>query len=196
MEMLYDFLKVLHVISFVFMSLPLFNLIVVNERARLGSDFNYPADRYMENILKGGAPRCFVFQATVTVTGVLLLILGPLGIEALWGNWIILTKTLLLIVLVSMLFNVHLNIQPRIEALIAELDPDKPAPDELIAKLKPLRVRRKKMASICLFIVLTMIVLGLQVYYSFLPLLTVILIALCALFAWRAYNRGVPTGWF
>ncbi len=196
MEMLYDFLKVLHVISFVFMSLPLFNLIIVNERARLGSDFSYPADKYMENILKGGAPRCFAFQATVAVTGVLLLILGPLGIEALWGNWIILTKTLLLIVVITMLSQVHFVVQPRIDALISQIDPEKPAPEEIIAELKPLRARRKKMASICLFIVLTIIVVGLQTYYSFLPLLTVILIALCALFAWRAYNRGVPTGWF
>ena len=34
--MLYDILKFVHVISFVFMSIPLFNLIAVNERAKIG----------------------------------------------------------------------------------------------------------------------------------------------------------------
>ena len=47
MEALYDFLKFAHVISFVFMSVPLFNLIVVNERVLLGIPFNYQVDRYM-----------------------------------------------------------------------------------------------------------------------------------------------------
>jgi hypothetical protein len=62
------------VFGFVFMSVPLFNLIVVNERALLGSSFNYYADRYLENIIRHGATRCFAFQATVLVTGVLALI--------------------------------------------------------------------------------------------------------------------------
>ncbi len=57
MEVFNDVLKFLHVIGFVFMSVPLFNLIVVNERALLGSSFNYNTDRYMENIIRRGATR-------------------------------------------------------------------------------------------------------------------------------------------
>ena len=41
MEILYDLLKVVHFISFVFMSIPLFNLIVVAERGKFGPDINY-----------------------------------------------------------------------------------------------------------------------------------------------------------
>lgn len=84
MDSVYDFLRILHVFGFVFMSVPLFNLIVVNERALLGSSFNYYADRYLENIIRHGATRCFAFQATVLVTGVLMLVVGPFGIEELW----------------------------------------------------------------------------------------------------------------
>ena len=76
MEIFYDILLFLHIISFVFMSVPLFNLIVVNERALLGVKFNYYADRYMENIILHGATRCFVFQTSVFITGLLLLIFG------------------------------------------------------------------------------------------------------------------------
>src|SRR3990167_7372622 len=93
MDGLYDLIKFLHIMSFVFMSIPLFNLIVVNERGLMGSAFNYPVDRYMENIIGHGSKRCYVFQTSVLVTGLLLLILGPLGLEALWQNGILLIKT-------------------------------------------------------------------------------------------------------
>ncbi len=194
--MIYDILKFLHVIGFVFMSVPLFNLIVVNERALWGAKFIYPVDRYMENIIKGGVARCFVFQATVLITGVLLLILGPLGIEALWQNWIVAVKTLILFALMGLLSYVHLRIQSKIEALIAPLDANSPVPEGLMERLKPYRLRRKKLATFCLFLVITAIILGLQVYGAFRPILNIGLIALAALFARRANKTAVRFGWF
>lgn len=195
METFYDLLLFLHVISFVFMSVPLFNLIVVNERAGLGIPFNYQVDRYMENIIKNGAGRCFVFQATVASTGILLLILGPLGIEALWTNWMVLAKTIITFTLVTMLSNVHLNIQPGIEKIFAELGPDVTITDEQMAVLKPLRVKRKKMATFCLFLVMTTIILGLQVYEFFTPILTGLLVVFAGLFAFRAGKTLIRFGW-
>jgi hypothetical protein len=195
MESAYDVLRFLHVIGFVFMSVPLFNLIVVNERAQLGSSFNHHADRFMENIIRRGATRCFTFQATVLVTGVLLLIVGPLGIGALWGNWVLLVKTLLLFTLMGLLSYVHLGLQPKIEALLADVGPETPAPEGLAARLKPYRVRRKRLATLCLFVVIVTIVLGMQVYRSFSPGLTVALIVLAGLFASRANRTLVRFGW-
>ena len=181
MDNLYEVLKFLHIISFIFMSIPLFNLIVVNERAVMGSGFIYATDRYMENIIRRGAARCYVFQTSVLVTGVLLLILGPLGIEALWQNWVILVKTLLLFVLMGLLSYVHLSLQPAIERRLAEVNPDGPVPENFAAQLKPFRVRRKRLATFCLFIVITTIILGVQVYATFPPLLTIGLIGLAVI---------------
>lgn len=194
--MIYDILKFLHVIGFAFMSVPLFNLIIVNERALMGAKFIYPVDRYMENIIKGGVARCFVFQSTVLITGVLLLIWGPLGIEALWRNWVLLAKTALLFALMGLLSYVHLNVQSKIEALIAPLGADSPVPEGLMERLKPYRIRRKKLATFCLFLVITAIILGLQVYGVFHPILNIGLIALAALFARRANRTAVRFGWF
>ena len=195
MESLYPALRFLHVMAFVFMSVPLFNLIVVNERVALGVSFNYYADRYMENIIRRGATRCFVFQATILLTGVLLLIVGPLGIAALWGNWVVLVKTLLTFTLMALLSFVHLRLQPRIEAILAEVSPEGPVPQNLTARLKPYRVLRKRLATFCLFLVIVAIVLGLQVYARFSPVLTVALSALAALFAWRVNKTLVRFGW-
>lgn len=191
----YDALRFLHVIGFVFMSIPLFNLIVVNERTLLGTSFNYNTDRYMENLIRHGANRCFVFQSTVLVSGVLLLVIGPLGISALWMNWIILIKTALLFTLMGLLSYVHLGLQPKIESYFAGLNADSEIPDDLAANIKPYRVKRKKIATICLFLVITVIILGLQLSASFNPVLTVILIGMAALFSWRVNKSLIKFGW-
>ena len=196
MENLYEFLRFLHIMSFVFMAFPLFNLIVVNERAMMGSEFVYGIDRYMENIIRRGALRCYVFQTTVLVSGILLLIFGDLGIESLWRNWVVLVKTLLLFLLMGLLSYVHFGLQPKIETLMAQVDSDAPAPENISADLKPYRVRRKQLATFCLFTVITIIILGLQVYSTFSSLLTIGLIVLAALFAWRVNRSGVKIGWF
>ena len=195
MDMVLDLLRAIHVISFVFMSIPLFNLIVVSERGRFGPDFNYSIDNYMENILRGGAIRCFVFQASVGITGILLIFLGPLGIQALWTNWIIALKTVLLFTLIALLSRVHFKIQPEIDALIARIDPETPPSKDITDAIKPLRMFRKKLASFCLFIVLAIIIFGLQVYSPFTPLATGSLLILAALFSRMAYTKGIPFGW-
>jgi len=194
MDVLYDLLKFLHVMSFVFMTVPLFNLIIVNERALLGVSFNYYADRYMENIIKHGAYRCFVFQSTVLITGVLLLIFGP-GIEVLWQNWIVLVKTVLLFTLMGLLSYVHLSLQPNIESLLSNISPSSNVPENLVSQLKPYRVLRKWLATICLFLVITSIILGLQVYDRYNLLLTIVLIALAGLFSLKVNKTLIRFGW-
>lgn len=195
MNTFYDLLKFFHILSFVFMSVPLFNLIVVNERAVLGSSFNYHADRYMENIIRRGAYRCFVFQATAFVTGVLLLIFGPWGIETIRTNLVMALKTVFLFTLTGLLSYVHFRLQPKIESLIADLGPDSEVPDGIVSQLKPYRVRRKRMATFCLFLVITIIILGLQVYGNFNPIVTLVLVGLAGLFAWRVNKTLILFGW-
>ena len=195
MEILYDILLFLHVISFVFMSVPLFNLIVVNERVLLGVKFNYYADRYMENIILHGAARCFVFQISVLITGILLLIYGDLGIEELWNNWVIIAKVILVFTLMSLLSFVHLRLQPKIEEHMSTIGPDSDIPDDFVNKLKPFRVLRKRMATFCLFLVISTIILGMQVYSTYNPFVTIILIALAGLFALRVNRSLIRFGW-
>ncbi len=195
METFYHLVQFLHIMSVVFMSVPLFNLIVVNERGSLGIPFDYYADRYMENIIRRGAIRCYVFQTTVLVSGGLLLVLGPLGIEALWANGYVLAKTLLLASLTALLSYVHFGLQPKIEALMAQIGPDSIVPEDFTSRLKPYRVRRKRLATFCLFLLITTIILGLQVYDRFSPGLTIALIALAALFTWRVNRSLLRFGW-
>lgn len=195
MEIVYNIFRFLHVIGFVFMSTPLFNLIVVNERALLGKTFDYSADRYMENIIRRGVSRCYVFQTTVLISGLFLLIQTPLGIESLWTSWVVLAKTLILFTLMGLLTFVHFRVQSEIERLFSRIGPEDEVPDDFAAQLKPYRVRRKRLATFCLFLVISAIILGLQVYSTYPPALTFILIGLGALFSWKASRTLIRFGW-
>ena len=188
----YHFFLFLHIITVVFMAIPLFNLIVVNERVLFG---NAPVqvDRYFENIIRGGAKRCYVFQITVLVTGLLLVGLSEPWI-ALVTNWVLAAKIILLLVLTALLSLVHLSLQPQIDRLLGGVEGDA-IPEAIAAQLGPLRLRRKRLAAVCLFLVIVTVLLGLQVSVRFSVWLTAGLVLLAALFAWRVYRSRIPYGW-
>jgi len=190
MEWVY-FLRFVHLLSFAFMSVPLFNLIIVNERARLGAAMTYSVDRYLENVIGGLLLRCYAFQLTVLASGLALVFLQRLN---LLENWVLLTKLALLLVIIVLHNYAYFSLQRPINRLLAQVNAD-PVSEAIAAQIRPLRVRRKKLASFCLFLVLVTILMGLQVYVRFNPVLTGVLIAVIVLFAWRAYKSRVPYGW-
>ena len=195
MDHIYNIAKFSHVISFAFMSIPLFNLIIVNERALMGPSLNYATDRYFENIIKRGAIRCYVFQCTVFLSGMVILFLGP-GLSAIWTNWVLTAKTLILLLLMSVLSYVHFSIQPKIENLLESLSLTESASANLAGKLAPFRILRKKLATVCLFLVITAIILGVQTYYRFHPFVSMTLVLLAAGFSLRANKSLIRFGWF
>ncbi len=195
MDIIYDLLRFFHVISFVFMCVLLFNLIVANQRILLGVSFNYQADSHLESIIKNGLNWCYIFQIFILITGILLLVFSSLGIEGLWKDWVVLTKTIILIILMITITFVQFKLQPKIESFLTNLSSGSDIPDELVLKLKPYRVARKWMTTAYLFLIISAIVLGIQVYATFNPILTIILIALAALFSVKADKILIRFGW-
>ena len=190
----YDAVKFLHILTVVFMAAPLYNLIVVNERLRFGKA-PYAVDRYFENLIRTNAVRCFIFQATAFVTGIVLILLPGQSLSLLFTNQILLAKFLLLLLLTVLLSYVHFGIQPRIEALLAQVQGEEIS-SSIAEQLIPWRSRRKKLAGFCLFFVIILVLLGLQVFVRFDLLLTGLLILLAALFSWQVYKTNIPYGWF
>jgi hypothetical protein len=191
--MVYDAVKFLHILAVVFMSAPLYNLIVVNERVAFGSA-PFAVDRYFENIIKGAAVRCYVYQLTAFATGLLLLPLAGLSWDSLFTNGSLLVKVLLLLALMALLSVVHFRIQPAIEKLLSEVKGDE-IPKEVAQRIAPLRISRKRLAALCLFIVIVIVLLGLQVFTRFGFPLTAVLMVLAALFSWRVYGSPIRFGW-
>ncbi len=191
--MVYDAVKFVHILAVVFMSAPLYNLIVVNERVRLGSA-PFAVDRYFENIIRGATLRCYVYQLTALVTGLLLLPLAGLPWASLVENGVLLAKVLLLLALMSLLSMVHFRVQPAIDRLLNQVEGDQ-IPKEIAEQITPLRMSRKRLAAICLFLVIIIVLLGLQVFAKFGFPLTALFIVLAALFSWRVYKTPIRFGW-
>ncbi len=188
-----DLLKFLHILAVVFMAIPLFNLIVVNERVLFGSA-PLAVDQYFENIIRGGAKRCFVFQLTALVTGLWLVGWSDLWVEFL-ANWVLAVKFLALLLLGGLLSVVHFSLQPRIDGLLAKVETET-IPEGIAVQIAPLRLKRKRLAAVCLFIVIALVLFGLQVSGPFSGILTVVLLLAAALFSWHVYRSRIPYGWF
>lgn len=193
MVILISILKVVHIITAILMAWPFYALVAVNQRVRLGPPVGDRTDTYMENIIKNRTIPCFVFQATALISGLALVFLRDLGLGALLTYPILGLKFLLLFVIALLLFYVHRNLQPQIDQLFTRLDSE-PTLD-VAPQIGVLRLRRKQIASICMFIVLTISMLGVQAWSPFPAWLTIVLVAAIGLFTWRAYSSETPYGW-
>lgn len=200
MQIFGQLVKFLHILAVVFMAWPLYVLIAVNERGRLGSPLGSDADRYMENIINSQTIRCYVFQLTALVTGFLLVYLYGMGLKSILTNWVLAAKTGLFVTMVGLFSYVPTSILASSHGSIhflrrlKKLKRAHPFRNRSLLRSAP-RVRRKRLAGMCLFLVITAIILGLQVFARFNPILLGVLIALAGLFAWQAYRRPIRYGW-
>ena len=189
------FLLVVHLLSTLMMAAPFYMLIIVNERARFGAPLGYFTDRYMENIIRNNAVRCFIFQGTILASGLALIAVGGRSWLTLLTDPALLVKWVAFVFLVSFLSYIHFRLQPRIEALMAQVKPDSPVPEGIAPQIKALRSRRKKFSAACLFLVLSALIMGLRVTFQFNIYLAIALVFVSIVYAWRVYREPVRLGW-
>ncbi|MBI2939305.1 MAG: hypothetical protein HYY04_02615 [Chloroflexi bacterium] len=194
MAALIDLLKVIHVVNAMLMIWPFYALVAVNQRGRLGPPVGDRTDTYLENIVKNRTVPCFIFQATALVSGLALVLLPGHGLGALVTNPALGLKVLLLVFIMGLLSYVHTGLQPRIDAQFARGN-GKPLPPDAAKSAGALRLRRKRLASVCLFCVLTVSMLGVQTWRPFSLELTIALVLAIAAFTWRGYKSVTPYGW-
>ncbi len=188
-------LLVVHLLSTMLMAAPFYMLVIVNERALFGGPLTYKTDRYMENIIKHNAVRCFVFQGTMLASGVALTYVSGYGWGALLTLPALVIKWVALLLLIGLLSYIHFSLQPRIEALMDQVKPDSPVPADIPARIGALRRQRKKFSGICLFLVLTALIMGLKVTFNYNVYLAIGLVVLAVVYAWRVYRKPVRLGW-
>ncbi|HBB16272.1 MAG: hypothetical protein A3J94_09815 [Syntrophus sp. RIFOXYC2_FULL_54_9] len=191
--MIYDFMRFFHILAVVFMSAPLYNLVVVHERKRLIKP-TLAVERYFENIIRGSALRCYVYQLTALITGILLIPLRGSSLSDLIMNPILLAKLILLLVLTTLLSIVYYRLQPVVDRLLSEAEGEAMS-ESITRQIAPIRLRRTRLAAFCLFIVITIVLLGLQITAQFGFWTTALLIVLAALFSWRVYRTPIRFGW-
>lgn len=192
-ETLIQVVLVIHVLTAILMAWPFYALVAVNNRARLGPPLGDRADALLEGTIRNRTVPCFVFQLTALVSGIVLVLLHDRGLDALVTNPALLLKFLGLLFIAGLLSYAAFVLQPQIDALFAGGSP--PLPADVARQIGVLRLRRKRMAAQCLFVVLTVAMLGFQVGQAFPLWLTGVFVAAIALFAWRAYRGVTPWGW-
>ncbi len=194
METAISIVRVIHVINAVLMAWPFYALVAVNQRAKLGPPVGDRVDVYMENIIKNRTIPCFAFQATALLSGAILVVLSGHSLGELFMNPILALKFFPLLLIGGLLTYVTIFLQPRIDALFAQAGGSTASP-ELVKQIGPLRLRRKRLATVCLFVVLFSVMLGVQVWAPLPSWLTLLLTAVIGLFTWRAYSSVTPYGW-
>jgi hypothetical protein len=195
MDTVISILRVIHVITAVLMAWPFYALVAVNQRMRLGPPLGDRADTFLENTIKNRVLPCYIFQATALVTGLALILLRGMGLGTLVTNPVLGLKFLLLLVIAGLLSAVTFSLQPRIDALFAKRDASGKILEDDAAQIRALRGQRKQLSSLCMFCVLTAAMLGVQAWVAFPVWLTVVLIAVIAVFTWRAYTSVTSWGW-
>ncbi len=189
---IYIVVLLLHMIAMLFMAAPLYALLAVGERGRFTVPPNYNTDRYLENILKSQPIRCYAYLAVIMVTGFLLI----WARGWVWADWALISKLVAFAILVSLLSYVHFTIQPHIESILTGWKPGEEIPSEKKPAFLAWRGRRKRLAGICLFLVLTSVIMGVRVTLGYAPWLAIVFMVVAALFAWRVYRTPVRLGWF
>ena len=195
METLISVLQVVHVINAVLMAWPFYALVAVNQRGKIGPPLGDRVDIYMENIIKNRTLPCFVFQGTALVTGAAIVLLRGKPLTSLVTEPVLACKFFSLLLIGGLLSYVSLSLQPGIDGLFAQVAGPSALPD-LAKRIGDLRLRRKRLATVCLFVVLLSAMLGVQVWDAFPLWLTLALTAAIGLFTWRAYGTTTPFGWF
>lgn len=183
----------LHLVAMLFMAAPLYALIAVNERAGMAVPPNYNTDRFLENMIKGQPIRCYAFLTVIIITGLLLTWYNGW----IWTNGALIAKLVVTATILSLLSYGHFGIQPNIERILDKINPGEEVSSDDRPTLVKWRMRRKRLAGFCLFLVLTGLIMGVRASFSYTAWwLVVILMAAAALFAWRVYRNPVRLGWF
>lgn len=186
----------LHIISAVFMAWPLYALVTVNERPKVNAVLGDKVDDFMEGIIKEQSRRCYVFQAIILLTGLYLLFTHKeLSFSALLTNWTIIGKWTGLAVLIGLLSYVVFSLQPKIDRLFEELKIKPKDKAMIIKRINSLRLKRKKTAASCLFVLLAILLFAVQIREPFSLSINLAVLALFFLFDYRVFKANIPYGW-
>lgn len=195
MDTLSGLLLAVHITAIVLLAGPFYAMMIVNERALLGRGMYYRVDKYFEDMVRTHLTRCCVYNWTAMITGLMLIIVTKGSLMAVFASWILILKIALLGT--NMLlrgYSRHI-IQPKIDHLLEKVEGD-PVPDAVVAGIRPLRVLRKNLGTICLFNVLVLIILGSQLARPLPAVGIAALVLLAALFTARSYKTTIRYGWF
>ena len=143
---------------------PFYQLRMVNTRAKYGRAIIYNYAQSIERILSVQPRLCFAFIVVLIVTGFAL----PVIFYAFHGHWretsslalaAFTVKTLLVFGGFGIVLYGLYAIDPKIQALFAQIKPDAPPPQPLLDEFWAWRIKRKKFCKVCFGLAVAILVI-------------------------------------
>ena len=154
-DILYTINLVIHILAAVACAAaPFYQLRMVNERGKHGRAIIYDYDQSIERILSVQPRLCFAFIVVLTATGFAF----PLIYYAFHGHWrgtsalalaAFMVKSLLVFGGFGIVLYGLYAIDPKVQALFAQIKPDAQPPKELLDEFWTWRIKRKKFCKVC-----------------------------------------------
>lgn len=164
-NILYTINLVLHTLAAVACAAaPFYQLRMVNERGRHGRAIIYPYDASIERILSLQPRLCFAFILVLIVTGFAFPVIHRL----FHGEWRAVSglalaaftaKTALVFVGFGIVLYGMLRIDPKVQALFAQIKPAAQPPQELLDEFWAWRAKRKKFCKVCFGLAVAILVI-------------------------------------
>lgn len=140
----------------------------------------------MEDVTRASLSRYCVYYCTTMLSGLVLILITKGSPIAVFATWILPLRILFLFTNMSMRKYARHIIQPKIDDLLSKASGDTVL-EELPGAIKVLRMRRKKLTLVCLFDIMVLVTLGVQLAVN--AAYGVFAIALAAVLAWRPIIR-------
>lgn len=164
-EILYTINLALHILAAVACAAaPFYQLKMVNERGKHGRAIIYNYDQSIERILSLQPRLCFAFIVVLIVTGFAF----PVIYYAFHGHWretsaLVLAAFTVKSLLVFAGFGIVLyglyGIDPKIQALFAQIQPNEPPSQPLLDEFWAWRIKRKKFCKVCFVLAVAILVI-------------------------------------
>ncbi|HEV2247318.1 MAG TPA: hypothetical protein VGW37_11755 [Terriglobia bacterium] len=164
-DILYTINLVLHILAAVACAAaPFYQLRMVNERGKHGRAIIYNYDQSIERILSLQPRLCVAFIVVLIATGFAF----PVIYRAFHGHWREVSQLALAAFTVKSLlvfagFGIVLYglyaIDPKIQALFAQIKPDAQPPQKLLDKFWSWRIKRKKFCKVCFGLAVAILVI-------------------------------------
>jgi hypothetical protein len=164
-NLLYTINLTLHILAAVACAAaPFYQLRMVNERGKHGRAIIYRYDQSIERILSVQPRLCFAFILVLIVTGFAFPVIHRL----FHGEWravgglalaAFTIKTALVFVGFGIVLYGMLKIDPKVQALFAQIKPDVQPPPALLDEFWAWRARRKKFCKVCFGLAVAILVI-------------------------------------
>lgn len=149
---------------------PFYMLLITKKRKQMGIPFDYPMDRYLENIIEGQPKKCFIYLAFLVFTGFGF----PIIHYAFQGSFkslsslslsILIIKHLVIVVALGLMTYMYFVPATKVRIMMQEIETkfDKKPPQDIINSFAQWRAKRRGLCKdifiiqICILILTAML---------------------------------------